>query len=158
MKHIRTAALLAAVATCVVGLQTFTVDDQDSCATGEYYSTASFSCIACDSTQEVSDTFSCVCSAGYVTTTTNGTTPCTACPYASSSNRLFCMSCDSTTSGFDTNTSEYPLPAAAALPEPPLAAQVFLSRQQRVNRSRRSWQLSHVQVMRCLWEWNLPDH
>lgn len=90
---------------------TFTVANQ-SCASGSYYDSSSFSCVACDSTEDATaDGFGCQCKPGYIrdlstTSSTAVTPPCTACTYASSSDRLFCMTCDGTTTGFDSGTKE----------------------------------------------------
>eukprot|EP00658_Telonema_sp_P-2_P026901 TRINITY_DN2089_c0_g1_i7.p1 TRINITY_DN2089_c0_g1~~TRINITY_DN2089_c0_g1_i7.p1 ORF type:complete len:928 (-),score=164.55 TRINITY_DN2089_c0_g1_i7:556-3339(-) len=93
---------------------TFTpVTSSSSCTSGSYLDTATFSCVACDATtQDVTpDGYGCQCKAGYIrdfntTSTTAPNPPCIACTYASDSLRLFCMTCDSTTTGFDTSTRE----------------------------------------------------
>lgn len=106
-----------------VAATTFTVASQTSCASGEYYDIASFSCVACDATQDVtSDGFGCVCKAGYIrdfsgTGTSAPNPPCTKCAQASSSDRYHCMTCDGTTTGYDTSTLECGCAASLGLVE-----------------------------------------
>jgi len=75
-----------------------------SCTSTSYFDTTSMACTTCSSNRVSIDGLNCICPEGYIQVVSSGTVGCQQCPFASSRDRSLCMSCGSSTLGFNTAT------------------------------------------------------